>query len=722
MNESPHEIYRQMFECSPIPHLLINADTLEIVDANPAAVDFYGYSRPQLTTLLELCLHSREEILALINQQDCMSFRSLHRHRLGMIRDVDVFFTKFQHDTRHLLLLNVFDVTAQRQRERSLQSVAQNFPNGAIVLFDHDLRYLLADGAGLPDAGLNKADIEGKTLYEVFPPETVAFIEPHYRKALAGEESHQEVPYAGRVYAVYYRPVRDENNRVVAGLAITQDVSLNKQMERALRESEELYRSLVSTMGEGVVMYDCDGYIVMCNTRACQILGLEPDQLKGRTSIDPSWHTIRKDGEPFPGLEHPALVTLKTGQPQRNVIMGVHKPDESWSWISINSEPLMREGQVHGVVVSFSDVTEREMAEEKFEKVFRVNPDAIYIRSLRDDRILAVNEAYLRLSGYQEEEVVGHFSQELNLWVHPHERALVRLLLMEQGEVRDFEAMFRRKDGSIVVGLLSAHKIDLGGEPCLLTITRDISAYKRLEQQKVEFELQTEKLRLLRQFLGDVSHDLKTPLATINVALYVLQKSSDERKKAEQIHILELAAERLESMLDDLLMMLRLDAGVDFEYEQVDVNLLVRGLLAKHRLLSERKEQVVEFLPHAESLMLKIDKVYLRQALRNILVNAQQYTPQGGHIRVRTYQEQRTVVIEVSDNGPGIAASQLPHIFERFYRADQARGSEEGGMGLGLTIAQKIIEAHQGEIEVESQVGRGSTFRLRLPVLLNLYK
>lgn len=80
------------------------------------------------------------------------------------------------------------------------------------------------------------------------------------------------------------------------------------------------------------------------------------------------------------------------------------------------------------------------------------------------------------------------------------------------------------------------------------------------------------------------------------------------------------------------------------------------------------------------------------------------------------------VVIEISDNGPGIAASQLPHIFERFYRADQARGSEEGGMGLGLTIAQKIIEAHQGEIEVESQVGRGSTFRLRLPVLLNLYK
>lgn len=93
MNEAPHEIYRQMFECSPIPHLLINADILEIVDANPAAVDFYGYSRPQLTTLLELSLHSREEILALINQPDCMPFRSLHRQSLGMIRDVDVFFT-----------------------------------------------------------------------------------------------------------------------------------------------------------------------------------------------------------------------------------------------------------------------------------------------------------------------------------------------------------------------------------------------------------------------------------------------------------------------------------------------------------------------------------------------------------------------------------------------------------------------------------------------------
>lgn len=170
----------------------------------------------------------------------------------------------------------------------------------------------------------------------------------------------------GRTIRRFSSQIRDQSDHYFGRLYIFEDISDRQQVEINLRESEERYRSVIAAMAEGIVLQQADGQITACNQSAEDILGLTADQMMGLTSIDPRWRAIQEDGSDFPGENHPAMVTLKTGKSQFNVIMGVYKPDGNLTWISINSQPLFHPNppEPYAVVASFTNITARKQVEE----------------------------------------------------------------------------------------------------------------------------------------------------------------------------------------------------------------------------------------------------------------------------------------------------------------------------------------------------------------------
>jgi PAS domain S-box-containing protein len=246
---------------------------------------------------------------------------------------------------------------------------------------------------------------------------------------------------------------------------------------------------------------------------------------------------------------------------------------------------------------------------------------------------------------------------------------------------------------------------------------RDISQRQQAERHRIELAIEKERAGLLEKFIGGASHDLRTPLSAITLALYVLQNNTDPDTQKRSHDTLRVQTKRLGDLLEDMLSMARLDGVVEFKQQTLSLNTLIQNILIDQQEHNTEKAQTVSAILADELPLIHADLFQLSRAITNIVVNASHYTPKGGSITVRTYQRDQFVVLEVEDDGIGIGPKDLPHIFERFYRVDKARGTAAGGTGLGLAISKKIIETHQGSIEAESELGKGSLFRVILPIV-----
>jgi heavy metal sensor kinase len=226
-----------------------------------------------------------------------------------------------------------------------------------------------------------------------------------------------------------------------------------------------------------------------------------------------------------------------------------------------------------------------------------------------------------------------------------------------------------------------------------------------------------DSLQTSRRFLADASHELRTPLTVIKGELQeTLRTAGAQHQLTERIgSVLEEVA-RLEHLVSGLLVLSRLDVGeAQRELVDVDVAELAAGTAEQMRLLAEDRGVQLECLP-SSPVIVRGDRARLKQVIVNLLDNAIRFTARGGQVTVRAGGggDQRAR-LEVQDTGIGIPASALPHIFDRFYRADEARSREDGGAGLGLSIVHSICSAHGAQIEVDSTVGRGTCFRVSFP-------
>ena len=228
-----------------------------------------------------------------------------------------------------------------------------------------------------------------------------------------------------------------------------------------------------------------------------------------------------------------------------------------------------------------------------------------------------------------------------------------------------------------------------------------------------------ESVQMSRRFVADASHELRTPLTLIKLELQEL--AGAEKLRISELHdrvgsILEEVA-RLEQLVAGLLVISRLDAGETPHLSiEVDLAPLAAGIADQLRVLAE--ENGVELdLSRLEPASVRGDPARLQQVIVNLLDNALRHTPRGGRITLSSRSDATGTSLEVADTGTGIPPAALPHVFDRFFRVDTARGRGQGGGGLGLSIVKSIVQLHQATIDVRSAPGQGSCFRIRFPPL-----
>lgn len=275
---------------------------------------------------------------------------------------------------------------------------------------------------------------------------------------------------------------------------------------------------------------------------------------------------------------------------------------------------------------------------------------------------------------------------------------------LETGQAQEGE--FEVSSGKVVLAVNVAPMRDAAGEPAALAMFRDVGRLKRLEEVR-------------REFVANVSHELRTPLAVFQGYLESLSDTPDMSRKqqAETFSILTRHSKRLNALVEDLLILARLESGPqELEIEDIDVAKFF-GEIARDWKLPAGKKGVTLKLNVAHDLpMLPADAHRLGQVFSNLFDNALKYTPEGGTITLGAAIAGEMMELWVKDTGQGILSSHLAHIFERFYRADKARSREVGGTGLGLSIVKHIAKVHGGSVEAESAFGKGTTIRLRLPL------
>jgi PAS domain S-box-containing protein len=373
--------------------------------------------------------------------------------------------------------------------------------------------------------------------------------------------------------------------------------------------------------------------------------------------------------------------------------------------------------------ISRNTVVPEIITDERFEEIFETvsenSPLGIYI--LQDDRLQHTNPQFQNLTGYSKAELLG---KDLMLFVKAEDHDVVRSsIVLTLQEKRSFPSEYRisSKNGKTNWVMQTVSAINYHGREAILGNLMDITERKYLERKVIEYE---ELSKLKSDLLATVSHELRTPLATIKgystMMLYYGDRLSGEENK-EYLKSIDNSTDRLTRLVDNLLDSIRMEAGLlKLQKYPTSITRLIRETAGEARVRAN-KHRITLMLPDRFP-RIDIDAKRIRQVLDNLLDNAFKYTPKETAIIISVQKGESEVVVSVIDHGPGIPFRELTRIFDRMYRIEERLTASVDGIGLGLSICRRLVEAHGGRIWAESEVGKGSTFSFTLPLTRQAWK
>jgi PAS domain S-box-containing protein len=500
---------------------------------------------------------------------------------------------------------------------------------------------------------------------------------------------------------------------VLAGLGILSErgQAERQRAQAALAASEDRFRRLSDRSPVGVIQAELDGTCLYANSRWLEIVGRSRESVLGAP-----WFEMVLESD------RPATVEAWKGLGRTEEFfaeMRIRTPEGGMRWVRGRGSML---GDEAGLVATFEDITAAKeaeqrlmLSEEKFAKAFRGSPDALVISTLNGGAYVDLNGAFCRMLGYDHAELMGRDAYSLGIWVDSADRDRLIEQVNRDGQAEDYETRLRRKDGTVIIVLASVQRIDVGGEPCLLFICRDVSERRAMEARtKTLLAKLDASNKELEQFAYVTSHDLQEPLRMIAGYAQLIERRYRGRLDSdadEFIAFLVDGAKRMQGMIQDLLEYSRVErlGGAFTEFDAAEVMEDVK------RNLAASLEEAGGIIQVGALPRLIGDRTQIMRLLQNLVGNSLKYRDpeRSPEISVSAARGEAGWIISVSDNGIGIDPQYFDRIFLVFQRLHTR--DKYPGTGIGLAICKKIVERHGGRLWVESEPGKGSIFHVLLP-------
>ena len=634
----------------------------------------------------------------------------------------------------------VRDITAMKRVETSLRAshaalrkifdatldiiVVTRLSDGAYVDFNQQFERLGYGQRDLDDSLKGQRQIwASEELHQEFRARIVA----------DGVVRNMEVDFVlpdGSLMPTLLAAVRVELEGEDCVVTMIRDLTAAKDASRALAENEAAQRAIFDLSPDSIsVAGALDGRYVAVNAEFLRLGGHILEQTIGKSDLELGVWAKPSDRERF------SAILASQGQ-VRNLEVDFLRHDRtivptliSAALIDYRHQPcavayvrdITPRKQIERDLLSAREELSRQVealsdSEETFRKLFDANLDSMTLTGT-DGLYIDVNQEFVRATGFSRKEAIGHHFSDLVKWVHPDEMIAFSEQLMRTNEVRNLEVAFHYRDGSERPVLLSAVNLELHGQLCCLTISREISDLKMTQRELVAArEAALAASRAKSEFLSSMSHEIRTPMNSILGMSDQLMETALDDEQRRYLSTVISNGHALLALINGILDLAKVESGrISLEAIEFDLKDTIEKVLETLAIRAHEKglELMVRFAPEVPDRVLG-DSLRLGQILINLVGNAIKFTQQG-QVMVTVERDPGSTAagglkFTVRDTGIGIAADQRHLLFDPFSQADSSTSRKYGGSGLGLAIVARLVTLMHGTVEVTSEAGAGSAF------------
>ncbi|UCD50909.1 MAG: PAS domain S-box protein [Phycisphaerales bacterium] len=639
-----------------------------------------------------------------------------------------------------LLVRSIRYALERKKAERQLQVAEQRyrmiFQNSAvaIMMVDEEGRMVSWNQFTEQLLGMTREELLGRSvrsLYSESQWERIRALNIR-RKGMQHHLETQMIRQGGDVIDVdiSLSVLKDTDGTVTGSIGVVRDITESKRMERALRHSEKRFRQVVENAKEWIWEIDADGLYTYSSPIVEKILGYKPKEILGKKHFYDFFHP-----DDAPQLKAQAFEFL-----HRNDVFSdfqtrnLHK-DGKVVWLTRSGVPVFNDNQeLIGYRGADVDITERmrthkilDRKQKNLEAIFDAAPVGMLL--VNDNMIVQrANETIRHMSGKDYHDIIDQSpctalgcnhsdsSDDVGRCDECSLKTMIQVVLESGKSIRGLEIRPVVSDNGEAVRpwlLVSVEPLSIDSGRHVVVALDDITDRKHAEEEL------RDTMEMKSQFVSTISHELRTPLTSIREAVNIMLDEVAGRINKYQRNFLYIAKrniDRLSRLINDVLDFQKLNAGkMRFDLEENSIEATVEDAFNTMRPYARKRGVHLRLDCQPDLPKIAFDADRIVQALTNLLSNSIKFTPEDGHISISVQRRGEYLAIQVSDTGYGIPKDSLPKIFERFYRVRRP-GKEIKGTGLGLAIVNKIVTGHGGRIDVESELNKGTTFTVLLPL------